>query len=89
MSERLPWRKPKGAYDNAGPSVPVEFSVAGIPFQVRPTDESGAHTGRRRYFVACVDCDCILHPETTGPASHVEGHLREKHQFRGELKHCR
>lgn len=85
----LPWKKAKGPYDNAGPSVKLEFDIEGIAFQVRPTDESGFDTGRRRYFVACVECDCILHDQTTGPGFHVEGHMKEKHGFKGEIGYAK
>jgi hypothetical protein len=81
----LPWKEAESVYANAGPSVPVEFEIAGTVFQVRPTEERGLHTSRRRYFVACADCDCILHAETTGPGSHIRGHMKEKHGFEGEI----
>lgn len=87
--DTLPWKKPRGVYADAGPKKAIEFSVANVAFQVKPIDKVGADTGRRRYFVACVDCDCILHNETTGPTSHITGHLHESHGFKGELGHVR
>ena len=88
MSNTLPWPDAKSPYANAGPDQDMSFVVAGVTFSVYLTDKSGRDTGRRRYKVACVDCDCILHSETTGPSSHVEGHLKERHGFKGELQHA-
>jgi hypothetical protein len=83
----LPWKKPKSVYSDAGPDAPVEFRVENVSFQVRPVDSQGRDTGRRRYFVACVECDCILHDATTGPVSYIQGHMREKHGFKGEIEY--
>lgn len=85
MIAQFPWKEPKGIYDSAGPSVDVTFDIEKIVFQVRTTDKSGINSGRRRYWVACVECDCILHDQTTGPSSHVHDHMKEKHGFKGEI----
>jgi hypothetical protein len=85
---KLPWKEAKTVYANAGPKKAIEFEIAGTPFQVRPVEGLGIHTGRQRYFVACVSCDCILHAETTGPGSHVQGHMRERHNFNEDIENA-
>jgi hypothetical protein len=76
---RFPWKEAKGVYANAGPKERVVFAIGTITFVVAPTDERGRDTGRTRYKVDCVECDRVLHSATTGPSSHVEGHMKETH----------
>lgn len=85
---QLPWKEARSVYANAGPSVPVEFEIEGIGFRVRPTNDRGIDTGRLRYQVECVVCDCILHEATTGPSSYVRGHMKENHNFKGEITYA-
>ena len=44
---------------------------------ILPVAETGIHSGRRRYMVACTECCQELHPATTGPflciARHFDG----------------
>jgi len=87
MNNKFPWKQAKGVYASEGPSVSVEFDIEGITFQVRPVDDTGIHTGRQRYFVACAECDCILHDGTTGPAYRIRAHMKEKHGFKGEIEY--
>lgn len=47
-------------------------------FIAMATTYEGFHTGRRRYLVACVTCESLVHEQTTGPIEHVERHMREK-----------
>ena len=79
MNNKFPWKEAISVYDNAGPEKEELFTINNIGFIVAPTNDAGRDTGRRRYKVDCVDCDYILHPSTTGPSSHVAGHMREKH----------
>lgn len=43
-------------------------------YRIEGTDQSGMNTGRRRYFVQCLECGEILHEATTGTKSHCIGH---------------
>jgi hypothetical protein len=86
-SSTFPWSKPKNVYDSDGPSSTVIFDIDGITFVVTEVDSKGRDTGRKRYTVACVECDCIIHTETTGPSPQIRGHMVERHDFRGEIGH--
>ena len=87
MNTTLPWPEARSPYEDAGPDKDMSFVVANVAFSIYLIDKLGRDTGRRRYKIACVDCDCILHSETTGPSSHVRGHLVESHGFKGEITH--
>jgi hypothetical protein len=76
---KFPWKKLTSVYADAGPEHRVIFAIEGFVFIVAPVDMLGRDTGRRRYKVDCVECDCVLHEATTGPSSHIEGHMKEKH----------
>ena len=80
MSEnKFPWKEARSPYETAGPEERKVFTINNITFIVNPTDERGRDTGRTRFKVACVECDCILHEATTGPSSYVLGHMKENH----------
>jgi len=72
MIHKLPWKA-------GGPKEAIEFEIAGVYFQVRPTRIAN------HYLVACVDCDCSLDRETVVPALHIKGHLAERHGFKGSI----
>jgi hypothetical protein len=81
MNNKFPWKEVKSPYASTGPKEATIFAIEGITFSVSPTDEKGRDTGRTRYRVTCGECDCILHDMTTGPSSHVLGHMKETHGF--------
>lgn len=87
----IPWPEAETCYGSDGPADedPHSFEVGGARFFVQSCKEQGVHTGRARYKVACVDCDCILHESTTGPTCNIQGHLRTHHGFKGDLKHVK
>lgn len=60
----------------SGPAVPLVTSSACF-FRVTPTNETGFHSGRRRFLVECERCDVVVHESTTGVAECIEQHLRE------------
>ncbi len=47
----------------------------GHSFLLFNTGDEGIHTGRPRFFVACVSCYEVLHHNTTGPEIRVDDHL--------------
>ena len=93
---KLPWHKPQSNRDADGPlkKGPTVFEVGGVEFFIRQSDHQvqGIHKGREiegrpLYRIACVECDCLLHGDTTSPSRHVRGHLIESHSFKGELEY--
>ena len=46
-------------------------------YSICRTGDEGIHTGRPRWWVACVTCGEVLHENTTGPMENVEMHERE------------
>ena len=82
-----PWYKARTPYDSDGPQHDdVDFDVAGHHFRVSQTGETGINSGRRRYRVECLECRAFS-KATTGPTANIRAHLRETHDFRGELQH--
>lgn len=76
----FPWRKPlPNGYGTAGPKETTVVHLPGADYLVEPTGDSGIHTGRDRFRVECLRCSKVLHANTTGPASHIRGHQRERH----------
>lgn len=53
-------------------------------FKVTPTDETGLHSGRRRYRVECATCNTTIHPGTTGVQQAIDLHERAP----GESRRC-
>lgn len=45
-------------------------------FVVMRTTETGIHSGRPRYLVACTFCNRLVHEATTGPWENIERHLQ-------------
>lgn len=41
-------------------------------------EESGMHSGRRRFLVVCLSCRMLLHEATTGPTCWPEEHVLNK-----------
>ncbi len=58
------------------PRAPAAAPAKVCEFTMEVTDETGLHTGRRRYRVTCRTCDVELHEATTGPMQQVNYHLR-------------
>jgi len=38
---------------------------------------------RDRFIVTCLDCDEVLHGNTTGPTHYIQWHLERNHGMRG------
>lgn len=80
-----PWPKPISVYDSDGPREkplsyePLDFDLFGAKLRIHATRQSGIDSDRIRYQVACLTCDEVLHPATTGPSSRFDDHLQEKH----------
>ena len=75
-----PWKDASGVYDDSGPETFKTFQAAGVTVSVEPTIGDGINSGRKRYMVACLDCDNdVLHRATTGPACIIEEHLHKTH----------
>jgi hypothetical protein len=85
-----PWAKPRSVYDTNGPAELTDLVILGVHLRVTPSGDTGVHTGRDRYVVACATCGTldalsgsnmmlILHPCTTSPTSVARAHLREMH----------
>lgn len=77
-----PWPQPASVWDDAGPSEPLVVDFAGASYWVAPTNETGVHTGRRRYRVECLRCCEELHEGTTSPRCMIEQHATEAHGWR-------
>lgn len=97
MKLEVPWQRPPNDglshYYTDGPDEIVVFDVLGVRFRVIPTKEAGVHTGRRRFYVACVTCavernlaEAVLHSGTTGPTHRIQRHLIETHGAPNELE---
>jgi hypothetical protein len=52
-------------------------------FVVMKTTETGIHSGRSRYLVACTSCEKLLHEATTGVWANIDRHLRGRDYLRG------
>lgn len=61
------------------PGEVAQLEVDGVTFAARTTDETGVHSGRRRYRVTCRACGALVHDSTTGPRSWAASHVREWH----------
>lgn len=76
---RIPWKKEgTGIRAEDGPTGPTFFSIEPCRFFVTPSGEIGMNSGRRRYFVACVDCGSIIHESTTGPRFNITSHVANR-----------
>ncbi len=60
----------------ATPGDAVTKVFDGHRFRIAVTEESGLHTGRRRYRVECEICEEVVHEATTGPGELIMEHLR-------------
>jgi hypothetical protein len=86
MTAKVPWNNTIGIYDSEKP--PEEpFEVDGVKFQVKYNGEESIHTGRDRFEVKCLTCGKVVHPNTNGPKHWVYAHLKDSHNFQGELKY--
>lgn len=77
-----PWPRPESHWDTDGPAPgqgAVEVVVHGTEFLIEPSGESGPHTGRGRFKVACRGCGKVLHHSTTGVTNRIESHRAENH----------
>lgn len=78
----IPWAKPTGNnshYKNDGPPAELVFELRGARIRVKPTGETGVHTGRTRYSAWCETCQREIHPSSTGPRVWIRAHVRETH----------
>lgn len=84
----LPWQRPENekatitpfgvfGLSTDGPSAPIDFDLFGVRFRVKPTDHYGSDSGRRRMYIACLTCQIVIHPGTTGASEHVRSHLHD------------
>ena len=75
----FPWDKVEGIYQSDGPKKPTRVEIDQVWYFVSPTGDEGIDTNRAKHFVACVDCNTILHHNTTGPSSRILSHHRAEH----------
>lgn len=69
-----PWDKPVSHYDTNGPKKSTRVTYNDVPYFVSPTGDSGIHTARDRFHVACLACKTVLHHNTTSPPSAIKSH---------------
>lgn len=78
----FPWSKTTEAYVTDGPTEEITFIIDGLLFRVRPTGDTGVHTGRSRYRTMCLSCSETIHPNTTGPSWNIQAHLTLQHGYK-------
>ncbi len=61
--------------DKLPPGGVRHLDHGGHYFAIVKTNEDGIHTGRPRFFLACITCATLLHESTTGLISRIDGHL--------------
>lgn len=79
MTSYFPWRQPVGVFSDRGPGRAIDFEVSGVRLKVEPTGLTGMNTGRGRYRCYCVDCQHVVHGNTTCPDQALAGHLKHRH----------